>query len=142
MKIAERLEQHTKRLPPLRVGDRVRLQNQIGPHSKKWDKTGFIVEVKQHDQYVVRVDGSRRVTLRNRKFLRHYIPVHQTPHFADKIPAPISPNARRLLDIPKDAPSQTPSSPSLQQTSSPNAQLPSPTPHTRQPSPPPVSPTR
>ena len=77
MKIAERLEQHTKRLPPLRVGDRVRVQNQVGSQPKKWDKTGTVIEVKQHDQYIVRVDGSRRVTLRNRKFLRRYIPVHQ-----------------------------------------------------------------
>lgn len=77
LKMAEALKQHTKRLPPLRVGDRVRIQNQTGLHPKKWDKTGSIVEVKQYDQYVVSVDGSRRVTLRNRKFLRHYIPVHQ-----------------------------------------------------------------
>jgi len=31
--------------------------------------------VRQFDQYVVKVDGSGRVTLRNRKFLRKYIPV-------------------------------------------------------------------
>ena len=35
----------------------------------------MIVEVRQFDQYVVRVDGSGRVTLRNRKFLRKYTPV-------------------------------------------------------------------
>ena len=34
-----------------------------------------MVEVRQFDQYVVRVDGSGRVTLRNRKFLRKYMPV-------------------------------------------------------------------
>jgi hypothetical protein len=53
----------------------VRLQNQTGPYPNKWDKTGLIVEVRQFDQYVVRVDGSGRVTLRNRKFLRKYAPV-------------------------------------------------------------------
>ena len=78
MKVAERLSQHTKRLPPLSVGDHVRIQNQSGPHPLKWDKTGRVIEVRQFDQYVVRVDGSGRVTLRNRKFLRHYIPVHPT----------------------------------------------------------------
>jgi hypothetical protein len=46
----------------------------MGPHPTKWDKTGIIIEVRQFDQYVVRVDGSGRVTLRNRKFLRKYIP--------------------------------------------------------------------
>ena len=62
-------------LPPLVVGDCVRIQNQTGPHPTKWDKTGIVVEVRQFDQYVVRVDGSGRVTLRNRKFLRKYLPV-------------------------------------------------------------------
>jgi hypothetical protein len=68
----ERLAEHTTRLPPLRVGDHVRIQNQSGRDPNKWDKTGLIVEVRQHDQYVVRVDGSGRVTLRNRKFLRRF----------------------------------------------------------------------
>ncbi|XP_041472552.1 uncharacterized protein LOC121421818 [Lytechinus variegatus] len=47
------------------------------PHPLKWDKTGVVIEVRQHDQYLVRVDGSGRITLRNRKFLRHYTPVHR-----------------------------------------------------------------
>ena len=74
MKLHERLSEHTRPLCPLKVGDTVRIQNQVGPHPTKWDKTGLIVEVKQFDQYVVRVDGSGRVTLRNRKFLRKYAP--------------------------------------------------------------------
>ena len=68
----ERLTAHTKRLPPLQVGDHVRIPNQFGSESLTWDKTGIVVEVKQHDQYVIRVDGSGRVTLRNRKFLRRF----------------------------------------------------------------------
>ena len=79
MKAAERWSAHTKRLPPLVIGDHVRLQNQTGPQPKKWDKTGLIIEVLQFDQYRVRVDGSGRITLRNRKFLRKYIPVHPPP---------------------------------------------------------------
>ena len=74
-KIAERLSLNTRRLPPLRVGNHVRIQNQIGSNPHKWDKTGLVIEVKQYDQYVVRVDGSGRVTLRNRKFLRTFTPV-------------------------------------------------------------------
>ena len=69
MRCTEYLTEHTKRLPQLAVGDHVRLQNQVGPYPRKWDKTGVVIEVRQYDQYVVRVDGSRRVTLRNRKFL-------------------------------------------------------------------------
>ena len=75
MWVAERFSAHTRVLPPLSVGDCVRIQNQTGPHPTKWDKTGIVIEVRQFDQYVVRVDGSGRVTPRNRKFLRHYVPV-------------------------------------------------------------------
>ena len=38
------------------------------------DKTGIVIEVRPFHQYVVRVDGSGRVTLRNRRFLRKYTP--------------------------------------------------------------------
>ena len=79
MREAERLAEHTRRLPPLVVGDYVRLQNQTGPHPLKWDKTGRVVEVRQFDQYVIKIDGSGRVTIRNRKFLRKYIPVLTPP---------------------------------------------------------------
>ncbi len=75
MRAHERWSEHTKRLPPLQVGDHVRLQNQIGNFPKKWDKTGTIIEVRQFDQYAIKVDGSGRVTLRNRKFLCKYLPV-------------------------------------------------------------------
>lgn len=64
MKAAERWSEHTRQL-----------QNQVGNFPKKWDKTGQVVEVRQHNQYVVKVDGSGRVTLRNRQFLRQYTPV-------------------------------------------------------------------
>ena len=74
MKDFERLSEHTVNLPPLKVGDYVRIQNQVGPHPTKWDKTGIVIEVRQFHQYVVRVDGSGRVTLRNRRFLRKYTP--------------------------------------------------------------------
>jgi hypothetical protein len=74
MRGAEQWSEHTKRLPPLVVGDHVRLQNQVGLNPKKWDYTGVVVEVRQFDQYVIRVDGSGRVTLRNRRFLRKYEP--------------------------------------------------------------------
>jgi hypothetical protein len=52
----ERLSGHTKRLPPLAIGDCVRIQNQIGHYPLKWDKTGVIIEFPQFDQYVVKVD--------------------------------------------------------------------------------------
>ena len=54
----------TKMLTPLQVGDSVFIQNQSENYPQKWDKRGVVVEVKGFDQYVVMVDGSRRVTLR------------------------------------------------------------------------------
>ena len=72
MRAQERLSEHTRVLPPLVIGNCVRLQNMVGPHPTKWDRTGIVVEVRQFDQYVVRVDGSGPVTLRNRKYLRLY----------------------------------------------------------------------
>ena len=59
------------------VGDHVRIQNQVGNHPNQWDKTGVVVVVRQYHQYVIRVDGSGRITIRNRRLLRKYIPAHQ-----------------------------------------------------------------
>ena len=72
----ERWSEHTRTLTPLKVGDRVRLQNQTGNFPNKWDKTGTVIEVKQFHQYRIRVDGAGRVTLRNRQFLRRFTPVN------------------------------------------------------------------
>ena len=59
-------------LSNLNLGSRVFVQNQHGPHPNKWDKSGVIVECKPFDQYLVKIDGSGRLTTRNRKFLRHF----------------------------------------------------------------------
>ena len=53
---AERLTEHTVRLQPFKVGDRVSIQNQTGNHSLRWDRTGLVI-----DQFAVNVDGSGRV---------------------------------------------------------------------------------
>ena len=58
-------------LVPLELGDRVRVQNQTGPLKTRWSRTGTIVEMNlPYDQYLVKMDGSRRTTPRNRRFLR------------------------------------------------------------------------
>ena len=71
----DRLNEHTKDLPPLNLGDQVIIQNQLGNNPKRWDRRGIVVQVLPNRQYYVRVDGSRRLTLRNRKFLRKITPV-------------------------------------------------------------------
>ena len=59
-----------RNLKPLAIGKYVVLQNQRGNKPLRWDRSGVVVECKPYDQYVVRVHGSNRLTLRNRKFLR------------------------------------------------------------------------
>ena len=51
-------------------GDVVQVQNQVGPHARKWDLSGVVVESLGFDSYNVRMDGSGRLTKRNRRFLR------------------------------------------------------------------------
>ena len=60
----------SRRLRSMGVGDSVVVQNQTGNYPSRWDITGVVVEVREHDQYVIKVDGSGRMTLRNRKFLQ------------------------------------------------------------------------
>ena len=52
----ERLEEHTKKLPALKIGDSVYIQNQAGNFPLRWDKSGVIIEVRNFDQYRVEVD--------------------------------------------------------------------------------------
>ena len=67
----ESLQHKTKTLSRLMVGMLVQIQNQVGNHPTRWDSTGVVVEVKEYDQYVVKVHGTGRLTVRNRQFLRH-----------------------------------------------------------------------
>ena len=92
-----RLYEHTRRLPALQVGDRVFVQNQSGPHPNRWDNTGVIIEVKQFDQYVVKMDSSGRHTLRNRKFLRKYM--SEDPYH---LPLTIERNTREITNPPQE----------------------------------------
>ena len=69
----EKLNKHAKELKELKVGQSVKVQNQAGNHDKRWARTGTVVEVGPGPrQYAVRMDGSRNVSLRNRKFLRTF----------------------------------------------------------------------
>ena len=103
---------HTRTLPALQVGDSVLIQNQTGHHPKRWDKTGKIVETLGNRQYQIKVDGSNRITLRNRRFLKKISPVADqiqpflpTSPFSEPVPAQLT-NA----DLPK-APTATTDTP-------------------------------
>ena len=70
-KLHDKLKQGTKELPPLEISDHVMLQNQLGNKPTCWDKQGAVVQADPKTrQYKVMAFGSRRLTLRNRKFLR------------------------------------------------------------------------
>ena len=66
------LNQHSRSLSPLVIGQKCLVQNQAGNCPRRWDRSGIVMEVLEHDQYRMKVDGSNRLTLRNRKFLRPY----------------------------------------------------------------------
>ena len=68
------LDEHERALAPLWVGDPVQVQNQAGPHKNKWDVSGTVVEVLDFEAYMVKLDGSGRVSKRNRRFLRPILP--------------------------------------------------------------------
>ena len=81
-KSTEQLNQNARPLPPLNVGDHCFVQNQVGNSPRKWDRTGIVVETRPHDQYCVKIDGSGRVTVRNRRFLRKFEPASTAMAFA------------------------------------------------------------
>ncbi len=85
-------------LPSLEVGDCVQVQNQCGNYPKKWFSTGVVTETLPYRQYKVVLDGSRRVSLRNRRFLKKISPISRqgidpTPDLdgdGDHPPAPVT----------------------------------------------------
>ena len=87
-------------LGPLVVGDCVHVQNQAGSRPKKWSNTGRVVKVLPHRQYGIMIDGSRRVTLRNRKFLRKIKPPRSTEMQHDQLPEDTVPAISRGLPPP------------------------------------------
>ena len=70
----ERWSEHTRNLSPLSLGQRVLVQNQhgAGKIAKRWDRSGTVIEDLGYNKYRIRVDGSGRVTDRNRQFLRQF----------------------------------------------------------------------
>ena len=66
-KMVETYNKHTHNLCPLQAGDTVTIQS---PLNCWWNTTGKIIYVLPERQYKIRVDGSGRIILRNRRFLR------------------------------------------------------------------------
>ena len=114
---AERWSQNSRDLRPLKPGMRVMLQNQhgAGKAAKRWDRTGLVLEDLGHNKYRVKVDGSGRVTDRNRQFLRQFTPVTQAqpgpkpdyhpvvqdPEPVVSVPEPIISNPEPIVSVPE-----------------------------------------
>ena len=110
----EKLDKNCRVLAKLAVGDSVLIQNQVGNHPSRWDITGVVVEVRDHDQYIVKVDGSGRMTIRNRKFLKKITPYSMTKHFkrSDTPVAPADPPVSQPpVVLEADPPNQPPEPP-------------------------------
>ena len=75
----QRWSYRTKDLQELEVGTAVAIQNQTGQNPTKWDKTGIIIENKPNSKVMIKVDGSRHVTMRNRRHVRPMEPSLRTP---------------------------------------------------------------
>ena len=75
----ESLSQNCRQLKKLEPGSRVFLQNQVGRNANKWERSGTVMEQCDNDMYQVKVDGTGRVTPRNRRFLRAFDPADITP---------------------------------------------------------------
>ena len=66
----ERWSKQTKELQQLEEGNNVAIQNGSGNEPKRWDKKGVVITYRGNDQYLIKVDGSGRLTSRNRKHLK------------------------------------------------------------------------
>ena len=102
VKSCEALEKGSKDLIPLEVGDHVFVQNQGSnlKNQKKWDREGTILKKGEHDQYLVKVRGTGRLTLRNRRFLRR---ITHRPAVAEQYVGaqPIQPPVRQEMSRPE-----------------------------------------
>ena len=88
------------------------MQNQCGNAPKKWNNTGQVVEVLPNRQYRVMMDGSRHLSLRNRKFLKPISPLCRKETMQPRYSS--TPYDTEPADLQKSRVSQKADSPVLQ----------------------------
>ena len=124
VRMIESYNEHVKPLVDLRVNDCVAVQNQNGNCPKRWDKTGVVIEKLPFRQYRIKMDGSGRITLRNRKFIQKILPACSDNK---KVPVPNNEHTRVIADGQRRAEVLSPSPVQLRnnnniQNNSPNEQ--------------------
>lgn len=82
-------------LPPLALGTQVWVQE---PSTRKWDRRGVVTEVRPHRQYTVKLEGSGRLTVRNRRHLRPVRGAPMVPAGANASPSPPAPRPAAQQD--------------------------------------------
>ena len=101
---SENLNEHSRQLPPLKTGDKCFIQNQHGNGPKKWDRTGIVMNNLDHNQHVVKVDGSGRLTTRNRRYLRKLTPATTNIEFASPITTPATTISKQTTEAHLESP--------------------------------------
>ena len=99
--IATRYNLTAHNLLPLLPGTHVSIQDGNMKRYKWWNKTGTVVESLPNRQYHVKLDGSGRVTLRNRRFLKP-TPLQTASHVVYPFSASndtVDPTTHPIVDI-------------------------------------------
>ena len=126
-KVMDKLSKNTRDLPQLHVGDSVLIQNQLGNNPRRWERRGTVVKALPYRQYEVMMDGSRRISLRNRKFLRKYQPIHIQEKLPAVEPASLTIDDNPAMDEPVNHEDKThspaPHSSVLDETASPHKEI-------------------
>ena len=124
-KSVEKLNAHARPLANLKSGDKVFIQNQFGSHPNKWDRSGVVLESLGHDQYNVKVDGTGRLTKRNRRFLKQYtLPTahaYWPSYTVQTLPAVSPPLASADILPPSALPQRAPKAPLMVPASAPQS---------------------
>ena len=68
--VTEAYDQGSRPLPPLSIGDHMRVQNQTTTRTTNWDKTDVITAILGERKYKIMMDRSCHLTTRNRRHLR------------------------------------------------------------------------
>ena len=77
---------NNRTLPPIEVGKRVHVKNQA---TNKWDRSGTITEALNYRKYTVKMDGSGRLSKRNRVHLKLICEDHTTTSAGPSNPATV-----------------------------------------------------
>ena len=79
-------------LPPISIGEHVWVQNQA---TNRWDRSGTVVEALDYRRYTVKLDGSGRLSQRNRKHLKVIDMLPATDTESSDASTPIDPQVTR-----------------------------------------------